>query len=201
MEGWLNAPTDTLLATVWTAAGVYLAVLVYTRLAGLRSFAKMSGFDFAMTVAIGSVVASSILTEKPALVQAAVALGAIYGFQYLVGKMRITWRWAERLVDNRPLLLMVDGEMLEANMRKARVTADDLWAKLREANVLALDEVRAVVLETTGDISVLHGEAGGKALEGRLLSGVRDAERYDERAQHPLEGDVRGEPGASLRDG
>lgn len=49
--------------------------------------------------------------------------------------------------------------MLHDNMRKARVTESDLWSKLREANVLNLNQVRAVVFEATGDISVLHGDA------------------------------------------
>jgi uncharacterized membrane protein YcaP (DUF421 family) len=176
MRDWFLAPPETLLWIALTAVAVYAAVLLYTRLAGLRSFAKMSSFDFAMTVAIGSIVASSILTEKPAFAQTAVALAAVYGLQYGLGTLRQRWPWLQHLVDNEPLLLMRGQEMLRENMRKARVTEDDLWAKLREANVLHPGQVRAVVLETTGDGTVLHGE--GPALDPRLLTGVRDADRH-----------------------
>ncbi len=78
------------------------------------------------------------------------------------------------MIDNRPLLLMVGREMLDDNLRQARVTADDLRSKLREANVLNYDQLRAVVLEQTGDVSVLHGDAD---LDPDLLSNVRDDER------------------------
>lgn len=77
------------------------------------------------------------------------------------------------VVDNTPLLLMSGDQIIYDALKEARVTEDDLYAKLREANVLDFDEVRAVVLEATGDISVLDAEAGGKELNAKLLQGVR----------------------------
>lgn len=176
MADWFTAPPFTLAAIALTAAGVYVGVLLYTRLAGLRSFAKMSSFDFAMTVAIGSMVASSVLTATPSLPQALVAIGMIYLLQIVVGQARQRWPWVQHAIDNEPLLLMDGPTMLRENMRKGRVTEDDLWAKLREANVLDIGQVRAVVMETTGDITVLHGEAGGTPLQPQLLTGVRGAD-------------------------
>ena len=64
---------------------------------------------------------------------------------------------------------MRDGVFLEASMASSRVSRDDVLAKLRAANVLSLSEVRAVVLETTGDISVLHGDH----LDDDLIRDVR----------------------------
>lgn len=52
---------------------------------------------------------------------------------------------------------MKDGKVIQKNLDKCRVTVSDLKAKLREANVIQLSEVKAVVFESTGDISVLHG--------------------------------------------
>jgi uncharacterized membrane protein YcaP (DUF421 family) len=66
---------------------------------------------------------------------------------------------------------------LHENLRRANVTEDDLRAKLREANVLTWDQVRAVVLETTGGISVLHTDDPDTRLEPELLENVRGAER------------------------
>ena len=61
MSAWFTTSWAALGAIAISAVAVYAAILVYTRIAGLRSFAKMSSFDFAMTVAVGSMVASSIL--------------------------------------------------------------------------------------------------------------------------------------------
>ncbi|MGI9189802.1 MAG: DUF421 domain-containing protein [Longimicrobiaceae bacterium] len=180
MSDWFLAPPQTLLWILLTAVCVYAALLLYTRLAGLRSFAKMSSFDFAMTVAVGSVVAGSILSENPALVQSLTALAAIFGLQFGLGTLRQRFPWVQNLVDNEPILLMWGEEMLRDNLREARVSEDDLWSKLREANVLHPGQIRAVVMETTGDVTVLHGDADGPELDPRLLTGVRDVDRYFE---------------------
>lgn len=74
-------------------------------------------------------------------------------------------------MDNSPLLLMDGPTVIEDNLRKARVTRGDLRSKLREANVTRLSQVRAVVFETTGDISVLH-EKGDEKMDLWLMKDV-----------------------------
>lgn len=185
----MNLVSDWLLTTgpesalvVLSALGIYAAVILLTRLVGLRSFSKMSSFDFAMTVAIGSIIAATVVSKNPPLLQAVVALAAVYGCQYTIARLRKASPLISWAVDNEPVLLMIGQEIIQENMRRHRVTEHDLWAKLREANVLHLGQVRAVVLETTGDISVLHGDAEGPALDPVLLLGVRDRERFDRHA-------------------
>lgn len=174
---WIVTSGEAVLMVLLTTVGIYLSLIILTRLAGLRSFSKMSGFDFAMTVAIGSVIASTVLTEDPPLLQAAAALAMLYGAQLLVAILRVRSKAVSRAVDNEPLLLMHGPEVLHHNLRRARVTEADLRAKLREANVLDPREIRAVVLETTGDVSVLHGPPDGAELDPGLLEGVVGGER------------------------
>lgn len=177
MTDWFTASPESLLAIVLSTMGLYVVLIALIRVVGLRSFSKMSSFDFAMTVAVGSVLASTIVAPTPALPQAAVALASLFGVQYVIAAVRKHTEWAEHVVDNEPLVLMAGDCILHDNLRRARVTENDLWAKLREANVLDPQEVRAVVLETTGDISVLHGQPDRVDLHPCLLRGVRDADR------------------------
>ena len=177
LSEWFDTSTIGIVAVILSATGVYALVIAMTRLAGLRSFSKMSSFDFVMTVAIGSIVASTVLLENPPLLRAAFALGAVFGLQYGIAWLRERSSSFSSLVDNEPLLLMDGPDVIEEHLKKARVTEDDLRAKLREANVLDLSQVRAVVLETTGDISVLHGDADGPALNADLLRGVRGVDQ------------------------
>lgn len=177
---WITTTPTAVMMSVASAVGIYLALVLYTRLAGLRSFSKMSSFDFAMTVAIGSLIATTILTRDPPLLQAVVALAALYLIQMVVARWRIGSRTVRNLVDNEPLLIMKGDQMLEDAMKEARITRADLVAKLREANVLRLDQVRAVVMETTGDVSVLHvGSEDRGRLDEELLNGVRGVDRID----------------------
>ena len=173
---WITTTWGSAALAALSAAGIYLSVILFTRLGGLRSFSKMSSFDFAITVAIGSLIATTILTPDPPLLRAVVALAALYALQLGVARLRVRSSAVGRLVDNQPLLLMEDGRFLEDAMRTAGVTRTDVVAKLREANVLRLADVRAVVLETTGDVTVLHGaDEDGDADLDVLLEGVRRA--------------------------
>jgi uncharacterized membrane protein YcaP (DUF421 family) len=173
---WLTTSWQAALHAILSAIGIYAAVIVYTRLAGLRSFSKMSSFDFAMTVAVGSVVASTTLSRDVPLALGVVALGGLYAVQELIAHLRVKVPGASEIVDNRPVLLMKDGKMLPEAMRAAEITRADLLAKLREANVLRLQQARVVVLETTGDISVLHASRDGDgSVDDELLEGVRGA--------------------------
>lgn len=163
--------------TSWEQAGLValsallmMAVVIITiRFVGLRSLSKMSSFDFAVTVAIGSIMASTVATSTP-VANGALAVVALLVVQAFVAVLR---RFASfsNVVDNAPTMLMRDGTYIDAALDSCRVTRSDVVAKLREANVLALADVRAVVLETTGDISVLHGT---EEVDPALLDGVID---------------------------
>ena len=177
---WITTTPTAVLMVVLSALGIYLTVVLFTRLAGLRSFSKMSSFDFAITVSIGAIIASTLLAKNPPLLQGVIGLAMLYTLQVGVSALRQRFDIVSRMVDNDPVLLMAGPEMLHENMKAARVTGDDLRAKLREANVIHLSQVRAVVLESTGDLSVLHADPDGPDLDPDLFSGVRDADRlYD----------------------
>lgn len=144
---------ESFLLILLSCLGIYVAVIVYTRIFG----SKMSSFDFAMTVAVGSVIATTILSETVNLIEGCIGLLAIYVLQLSAAYL---WRykWFGNMIDNRPTLLMDGSHLLEKNMKAVRVTRSDIRSKLREANVVNLSEVKAVIFETTGDIVVLHKE-------------------------------------------
>jgi uncharacterized membrane protein YcaP (DUF421 family) len=171
MIKWFEASTTSIIAIVLTAIGIYIATILFTRLAGKRSFSKMSSFDFAMTVAIGSIIATTVLSKSVSLLQGVVGLAAVYVLQISVAMMR-RFKFVQKLIDNEPLLLMDGKEILHNNLKKARVTEADLRSKLREANVLELSQVRAVIFECTGDIAVLHTKDEDVEVEDWLLKGV-----------------------------
>ena len=87
-----------------------------------------------------------------------------------------------RAVMNGNELVMAGPEILHENLKNVRMTENDLYAKLRQANVTRRDQIRAVVMETTGDVSVLHADPDGQPLEDELLYGVENADRLREEA-------------------
>ncbi|PPK87141.1 uncharacterized protein DUF421 [Neolewinella xylanilytica] len=172
MENWLTAPWDVILKTIASAIAIFVIIIIYVRIAGLRTFAKMSSFDFASTIAIGTILASTLMNTDSSLLKGAVALGTILGFQQMYTALKIRSKAFADAAENDPVLLMDGSTILYDNLHRTNVSQSDLMAKLREANVLRMSQVMAVVLETTGDISVLHQE-GSEPLDDILLEGVQ----------------------------
>ena len=165
---WLGT-SPTRAALVAGSAVAYLFIIILAvRVVGLRSFSKMSSFDFAVTVAIGSLLATVTISDA-SLTDGAIAVAFLLGTQWTIAQLRQHTRLLKR-IENQPVLLMEGPRFLDENLHHTRVTRADVLAKLRESNVTDRAQVLAVVLEATGDVSVLHGDG---PLDPRLLEGVR----------------------------
>jgi uncharacterized membrane protein YcaP (DUF421 family) len=169
---WLVGSSYSIGATILSTILIYTSVIAITRINGLRTFAKMSSFDFAITIAIGSLIASTMLSEKQSILQGVIGLVLLIGLQAFVARLRKKSNTFEKFVTNTPVLLMRKEHMIYENLKATRVTESDIYAKLREANVTHKNQILAVVLETTGDISVLHTSATSDSLDPEILKYV-----------------------------
>ncbi|OAV43781.1 DUF421 domain-containing protein [Lewinella sp. 4G2] len=173
MENWLISSPATLLITVVSVLIIMSVLLVSIRLFGLRSLAKMSSVDFASTIAIGSILASTMMNTDSSLLKGTVAILATLGFQQVFSKLKRDSDAIEAIAENSPKYLMIGTEIIKENLEASGVTHADLMAKLREANVLRFSEIKYVVFETTGDVSVLHGSQDVTVEEEILKDVVR----------------------------
>ncbi len=169
------------LGVTWTVAagvviatvGIYLTFIALVRLAGQRSLASMSSFDFGCAVALGAVMGRTVLLATPTLASGVVALAALFAIQGALGALR-RHRPADRLLNRPPVLLMAADRMLHQNLRRAHVTPDELRQRLRLAGITRLDQVRCAVLERNGTISVLRRDGD---LDPQLVADVPGAEQ------------------------
>lgn len=164
---------ETALLVIASVFAIFSIIMLITRIFGLRTFAKMSSFDFASTIAVGSVLASIIINNDQSILKGALALFCIIGFQTLFSFLVRKNDWFKKLFTNKPQILMKDGEIISENLKKCNIGVSDLMAKLREANVHKLSEVQVVVFESTGDISVLHSAEKNK-IDAVILRDVAD---------------------------
>lgn len=161
---------DTLARGVVLTTAALLWVVALVRLVGLRSFSKMTAFDFVATIAMGSLLAAgATVASWQAFAQVIVAMAALLAVQAFLALLRRKSEKLRDLIGNTPTLLMENGEFCEPALRLTRVAREDVLAKIRTANALKLSDVRAVVLENTGDISVLHGGP----IDEEILKGVK----------------------------
>ncbi|WP_150451527.1 DUF421 domain-containing protein [Arenibacter lacus] len=150
---------DTAILVILSVFGIFTGIIIITRIFGLRTFAKMSSFDFASTIAVGSILAAIVINKDQGVLKGILALVCVFGFQTLFSFLVRKNDWFKKLFTNKPQMLMKDGEIYYDNLQKCNVGVSDLMAKLREANVHKFSEVQAVIFESTGDISVLHSSA------------------------------------------
>ena len=146
----------------------YLGMVFLLRVSGRRTLSKMNAFDLIVTVALGSTLATVLLTRSVALAEGIMAFALLIGLQYVITWSSVRVRWVRQLVTGEPALLFYRGAFLRQALRSARVTEDEVRASIRSAGLLAMQEVEAVVLETDGSFSVVRqgGGAGGSSLSG-----------------------------------
>ena len=164
-----NTEIDVILRALILGVVALIWLTLLIRLNGLRSLSKMTNFDFVMTIAIGSLLAGAAqASDWAGFAQSMIAMAGLFAAQWLSARLRKDSDAFEAFSQNQPIMLMRDGVILDAALKQTRVAESDLIAKLREANVLDFEKVRAVVLEATGDVSVLHGDR----LNERLIQDV-----------------------------
>ncbi len=143
-----------------TGLCAYAGLVLMLRISGKRTLSKMNAFDFVVTVALGSVVATVLLSKEVALVEGLLDLAWLIALQWMVAWLAArsaTWR---KLIKSEPRLLALRGELNEAALTEERVTQDGVYAALRSAGRASLSEVEAVVLETDGSLSVIGKKPG-----------------------------------------
>jgi uncharacterized membrane protein YcaP (DUF421 family) len=164
-DGWGNLGRT---ATVGVLAYVSLVLLI--RISGKRTLAKMNAFDLVVTVALGSTLASILLSKDVALAEGITALGVLIGMQYLVAWSSVRSGFIRRLARSEPRLLVHKGRVLEGATVDERVSRDEVLSAIRSQGLSGLNQTEAVVLETDGSFSVISTssseEGGNRALEG-----------------------------------
>lgn len=169
---WIYNFKDPVLETMAGSFLIFIVIILLTRIIGLRSFAKFTAYDFAFTIAIGSII-SSTLTSSTTIVHGSIAIASLLALTFIFSSLQRQLPLLNSLISNKPILLMDKDKILYENLKKARIEKTQLIAKLREANVLDFNQIEAVVLESTGDISVLHKSNSEMPLNSNLLEGVR----------------------------
>lgn len=157
----------------------YAALVAMLRVSGKRTLAKMNAFDLVVTVALGSTLATLVLSKDVPIAEGASAFAVLICLQWIVAWAARRWRMVEQLVKSEPRLLYYRGTMLEDALRAERVTPDEVMAAIR-GSANSDPSACSVVLETDGSFSVVATMAGQDPPQ---LSSVRGAEVARSRAE------------------
>ena len=170
MEQLFFSGTQSLFRTLIIGVLAYVTLVAFLRISGKRSLSKMNAFDLVVTVALGSTLATVLLSKDVALADGALAFALLIGLQFMVTWSSVRVRWVRQLVTGEPQMLLHRGAPLPSALRRARVTEDEVRAAVRAAGLASLSDVEAVVLETDGSFSVVRPSEGNHS----SLIDVRD---------------------------
>jgi len=135
----------------------YLALIFVLRISGKRTLSKMNAFDSIVTIALGSTLATVLLNKSVALADGVLALSLLVGLQYIITFLAVRSEKISQLVKATPTLIVYDGKMLHKAMLSERINSDEIYAVLRNNGLSSIKDVKAVILETDGKLTVING--------------------------------------------
>ena len=150
----------------------YVALVVFLRLSGKRTLAKMNAFDLVVTVALGSTLATIITSRQTPLADGLAALLILIALQWLVAWVSVRQPLVEQLVKSEPTVLVLRGQIDHAASKRQRVAEAEIMAAARQAGIGRLSDVGVLVLETDGTFSAVRQEALGPAAGARSATTV-----------------------------
>ncbi len=140
---------------------VYLFMLLAFRFTGKRQVGQLTPFDLVVLLIISNVVQNAVIGPDNSLGGGLLGAIVILALNWLVVDVTFRSKRLRRLLEATPTLLIHNGRILQDNLRRERITLDDLHAALRRAGVADSEHVRVAVLEENGGISVIPRAAGG----------------------------------------
>ena len=155
-DGWQD-----LLRILVVGGGAYVGLILLLRTTGKRTLSKMNAFDLVVTVALGSTLASALLSSEVSLSEGLFAFALLCCLQYLVTFLSVRSEHFQATIKAEPALLFYRGRYIKAAMKRERVTREEVLAAVRGEGIGDLATVGAVVLETDGSMSVVADAAAG----------------------------------------
>ncbi len=154
----------------------YAAIVILLRASGKRTLSKMNAFDFIVTVALGSSLATVALSKSVPLLEGVLAFVIFVSLQYALTWLSVRFKSVKQVITSDPTLVLFKGKMLHDVMKRERITEEEIKVAARENGVTELSKIYAVVLETTGTMSVISSAGSGP------LSSLSDVQNFTNQA-------------------
>lgn len=186
-EALVSSPGDLVGVAISTVV-IYLVLVGIFNYLGQRLNASLSSIDVAAVAILGAIVGRTTLGPRPTLMTGLVALGTLFLLEVSFGTLR-SLTGKRRPERSRAVAIMVAGRMNHATMKRYGITEIALWSTLRHKGVRSADHVALVILEPTGQLSVM---SSGDRIDPEALVGVEDQDQILSQlasSGHPLGGE------------
>lgn len=169
---WFDSWSD-LFRVLVVGVASYAVLVVFIRISGKRALAQLNAFDFVVTVALGSTLATILLSKDVSYVEGALAIALLLSLQVIVAFAAARWKQVRALTTSRPSVLFSGGEMDPDALRRTRLSEADVRQAVRQSGNGDLSSIAFVILESNGQLSVITSSSwgDGSALDDITLGG------------------------------
>lgn len=144
-----------LFSTIIKGILVYILALVLSKLIGIKIISQMNFFDFVMGVSIGSMIAKIIIDKDHVVFSGVIALIVFSLLTISTSYLNLKSYIARSIINAKTLILIENGRIIDKNIKKLRITINELMMKLREKDVFNIEDVQFAIMESNGQLSVL----------------------------------------------
>ena len=148
---------------VLRATALFAITFLMLRLLGKRELGQMTPFEFIVLVVMGDLIQQGVTQTDFSITAAALAIGTFAFWGVVLSWLTYLFPRAERVLDGDARVLIRDGELLEQNMRRDRLTRRELESEMRRAGIASMRQVAWALLETNGKISFIRRDDDGAA--------------------------------------
>jgi uncharacterized membrane protein YcaP (DUF421 family) len=151
-------PATPVLALVVRSVVVYVFLMIALRIAGRRELGQMTTFDLVLLLMLANAVQNSINAGDNSLGGGLVSAVTLLVVNFAVGEAVYRWRWVERIVQGQPLPLVRNGKLIMRNLKRERVTLEELRSALRKQNIDGVTKCKHAVLESDGTLTAVRDD-------------------------------------------
>ena len=140
---------------VFRAIVLFGFMFLLTRVIGRRELSSLEPFDLILLIVLGDSIQQGLTQDDYSITGAVIAVGTIALLQLFVSYTSFKFPWARRVLDGDPIVLMQDGEVIERNLKRERITQEELAEQARGQQIASLADVQWAVFEPSGSISFI----------------------------------------------
>jgi uncharacterized membrane protein YcaP (DUF421 family) len=146
--------------SVLRAAAIYLALMVLFKIAGRRSLAELTTFDFVLLMIIGEATQQALLGDDFSLTNSMLVIVTLIVIDVGLSLLKQRSQWVSQLIDGGPTIIVENGKILHKRLRHARlIEADVMEAARSSQGIETLEQIKFAILERNGKISVIAQES------------------------------------------
>ena len=134
---------------------LYVFVFLLMRLAGRRELSSLQPFDLVLLIIIGDALQQGLTQSDYSVTGAMIAVGTFALLQVATSYLNFRIPWFRPVLEGHPIVVVQDGKIIEANLRRERIAVEELAEAMRLQQIHSIDDVAWAVVETSGQISFI----------------------------------------------